>query len=483
MSNIFIPRAYQTPAIDFIIDTPRCGLFADCGLGKTAAALLAHDYLALSGMETKPALVLGTLRIAQSVWKEEPPKWTEMKHIEVSTIVGDPNQRRAALRNKNAQIFTCNYEQVVWLLEELKDKWPFGMVIADESTRLKGLRVSTREKNGKTWIQGQGTLRARKLAKMAWINREGRWLNLSGTPSPNGLKDLYGQIWFQDFGKALGRSYTAFIDRWFKTGYDGYSIEPLPHAEREIHDAIKHMCMSIEAKDYFDLEKPIEIPVRVDLPPKARALYRDMEKDFFAKIGSRSAEALNAAGKNTKLMQLADGAVYIDPDIENDENPKAKQWREVHDAKLQALDGIIEESSGATFLIAYQFRSDRERLQEYFPKMRFLDSKKDEDDFKKGKIRLLGAHPASAGHGIDGFQKVCHRIVFMGHSWDAELRDQIIGRIGPVRQFQMGYKRPVYIYDIIAIDTIDEEICERHVEKITVQDALKRAMSRRGRSA
>lgn len=474
----FIPRAYQKPAIDFILDTPRCALWADIGMGKTATVLSAYDYLFTAGYETKPMLVLSTWRVAKSVWKEEPPKWLQLKHITISTIVGTPEERRAALR-RSASVYTCNFENLPWLIEELNDKWPFGMIVADESTRLKGLRMSVQtSKTGKKFLRGQGTLRAKLLSKIAFYSKEERWVNLTGTPSSNGLLNLWGQSWYQDFGKRLGNTYTAFCGRWFDAGYDGYSLTPKANAEKEIQDLLKDICYSILAEDYLDLEKPIPVPIYVDLPPAARKLYKEMEKELFIKLGSRSAEAVNSAVKSGKCLQLANGAVYLDRQAED--NPKApKDWREVHDVKIDALKSIVEESDGATLIIAYQFQSDLERLKKAFPKGRVLKTKKDEDDFKAGKINPLFAHPASAGHGIDGFQNVCHRIVFFGHWWDNELRQQIIGRIGPVRQFQAGFKRPVYIYDIIARDTVDEDVMFRHGSNMSVEDCLKRAMRRR----
>lgn len=475
----FIPRSYQNVAIDFITDTRRGALFADLGMGKTVAALTAYDRLLMCGYESKPALVIGPLRVARKVWKEEAEKWHHLSHLEVSTITGSPAERLAALK-KDAAIYSTNFENLPWMLETLNGRWPYGLVIADESTRLSGLRASVQKhpESGKIFLRRGGTLRARKLSRMAFIHQGSRWLNLSGTPSPNGLKKLFGQIWFQDFGYRLGNSYEAFKNRWFRTGYDGYKLEPLPGADKEIHAKIKDICLSLLAKDYFDLKEPIRIPVRVELPEKARKIYRDMEKKFYLQFGKREVEAVNAGSKANKLLQIASGAVYLDPNCEGENDPRAKDWIEIHDEKLQALKSIIEESGGMPLIVAYQFKSDRARLKKAFPKMRFLDTEKDEDDFKAGKIELLGVHPASGGHGIDGFQHVTNRIAFFSQWPDMELRDQLIGRIGPVRQFQAGYERPVYIYDIIATDTRDEDVLESHGEKRDIQDFLLEAMRR-----
>lgn len=478
MRKEFIPRLYSGLITDFICDTRRGTLMADMGLGKTVGGMTAYDTLLFTGHETKPMLVPAPLRVARSTWSDESKKWNHLSNIVVSPIVGDVDERRRALR-KDASVYPVNYENIPWLVEELGDKWPFGFVMPDESTRLAGLRVSIRtSKGGKVYAQGQGTLRARKLAKIAWQNRDQRWMNLSGTPAPSGLKKLYGQIWCCDFGERLGNSYEAFKNRYFTIGRDGYKLVPLPGSDKQIHAAIKDICMSVRAEDYFDLEEPINVPVRIELPKKARELYQQMKKKLFLQFGERQVEAMNAGSKAMKLLQLASGAIYLDPEVTDDDDPRAKEWVEVHDEKILALQSIVEECAGMPLIVAYQFQSDEARLRKAFPKMRFLETKKDEDDFKAGKIEIFGVHPASGGHGIDGFQHATNRIAFFSQWPDYELRKQIIGRIGPVRQFQAGYKRPVYVYDIIAVDTRDEDVIASHGEKAEIQDFLLAAMRR-----
>ncbi len=219
--------------------------------------------------------------------------------------------------------------------------------------------------------------------------------------------------------------------------------------------------------------------IYVDLPLKARRLYNEMEKDMFVQISDRSAEAFGAAAKTQKCLQLASGAVYVDPLAEVEASPRAKEWRAVHDAKLEALEDVIEEANGAPVIVVYEFRSDLARLQKAFPKGRVLSSQKDEADFKAGRVPILFTHPASAGHGIDGFQNVCNQMAFFGFNWSLEQRQQIIERIGPVRQMQAGLDRPVFIHNIVARDTVDELVLERHATKREVQDILLDAMKRR----
>jgi len=378
----------------------------------------------------------------------------------VQPITGSIAEREAACRNSNAAVFTTNYENLPWLVSHLGDKWPFGHVTADESTRLKSFRLG-----------GKGGRRARSIAKIAHT-RIGGWTNLTGTPSPNGLVDLWGQSWFLDAGQRLGRTFTAFEQRWFRKGYNGFGLEPLPSAQEQIEGVLRDIHITVDPKDWFDIDEPIVNVIRVELPAKARALYRDMEKRMFMDLGSHEVEAFNAASRTIKCLQLANGAAYVGDSTE--------QWVEVHDAKIQALQSVTEEAMGAPVMVAYHFRSDLARLQKSFPYGRVLDS--DPATIRKwnrGSIPLLFAHPASAGHGLN-LQDGGNILVFFGHWWSLEEYQQIIERIGPVRQKQAGHDRPVFIHHIIAADTVDELVMARRESKRTVQDLLLEAMKHRG---
>lgn len=456
--------------IDHAINNPRCALFAGMGVGKGVSALTALDAVSLVD-DVYPALVLGTLRVARKVWSTEAAKWSHLKHLRVQKVIGGANERAVAL-HRPGDIFTLNYENLPWLVERLGENWPFKTVIADESTRLKNFRLK------------QGGKRAQALGKIAH-SRVRRWINLTGTPSPNGLRDLWGQTWFLDEGRRLGRTFSGFEERWFayKRRQDAITkkveIVPviMPTADREIHDRIRDLCLSVDLADYVDLQEPVYVQVKVDMPAQARALYRDMEREMFiALAGGHEVEAVNAASKTIKCLQLTNGAVYLDP---NATESTSREFVEVHDRKLEALADIVGDAGGMPVIVAYQFKSDLARLLKAFPQGRVLQTEQDEDDFKAGRIPVLFAHPASAGHGIDGFQDVTNIMVFFGHWWDLELRDQIIGRIGPVRQMQSGHNRPVFVYDIVAEDTVDELVLARHNTKRSVQDLLLEAMKRR----
>jgi len=451
----YTPRPYQTHIVKHIHEHDRCGVFAGMGLGKTISTYTALDALFMAG-ETHPVLVLAPLRVAKTTWPEEARKWSHLRHVSVMSIVGSEPERRLALRY-DASVYTTNYENLEWLVNYYGERWPFRTVIADELTKLKSFRLR------------QGGKRAGALAKVAHTKVK-RFVGLTGTPAPNGLADLWGQMWFIDGGHRLGRTYDAFRRRWFQKSYDGYGMTPLPHAQDQIQGAIKDVCLTVDAADWFDLEAPIVNNIYVDLPPRARRLYRDMEKQMFMELEGHDVEAFSAASRTIKCLQIANGAAYIDD---------AQNWRDVHDEKLEALEDIVEEANGAPVLVAYHFKSDLSRLERAFPAGRVLDaSPATLQAWNKGHIPVLFAHPASAGHGLN-LQDGGNILVYFGHWWNLEERMQILERIGPTRQLQAGYKRPVFVHNIIARDTVDEDVIERVNSKRDVQKILLDAMKRR----
>lgn len=458
----FKPHPYQDLIINHEIDIHRCNIWCGMGMGKTVASLTSLEDLYMAGAETQPALVLAPLRVARSTWPDEAVKWDHLRNIEVQPIVGTPAQRLTALRNTNASVFTINYDNLVWLVEQLGGSWPFGTVIADESTRLKSFR-----------LRGGGK-RAAALAKVAHKSAH-RWVNLTGTPAPNGLIDLWGQAWFVDQGQRLGRTYGAFTSRWFNSiqfpGQAWTKLEPFPHSQDEIQRALADITISLDAADWFDIKEPVHNEVRVELPAKVRQHYDEMEKEMFTELDGEGIEAPNAAAKTMKCLQITSGAMYTDD---------AGSWSELHDAKLQAMDSIISEAAGMPVLVAYHWKHDLARLLKAFPKGRHFDQDPQTlRDWNTGKIPVLFAHPASAGHGLN-MQDGGNILVFFSHWWDLEQYQQIIERIGPTRQIQAGHNRPVFIHHIIAADTVDELVAERQQSKREVQDILLEAMKKRG---
>ena len=448
----FKPHDYQKEALAHLYKERRAALWMPMGGGKTVTTLTALE--ALSVVEdVYPVLVLAPLRVARSTWPDEVKKWPHLSHLRVSVITGTPKQRQAAL-DTPADIYTTNYDNLVWLRETLGDAWPFKTVIADEFTRLKSFRLR------------QGGSRARALGQVAHTHVT-RFIGLTGTPAPNGVKDLWGQVWFLDKGKRLGQTFSAFSERWFRKGYDGYSLVPYDHTQEEVQERLKDLCLTVRG---LQVDEPITSPIYIDLPPAARRAYDEMEEEMYTVIGSEGVEAANAAVRTQKCLQLANGALYTD---------EYGNWEAVHDAKLEALDSVIEEANGAPVLVAYNFKHDLARLQKRYPKGRVLDADPDTiKQWNRGQIGLLFAHPASAGHGLN-LADGGNILAFYGANWNLEEHMQIIERIGPMRQKQAGYDRPVFVYPILARDTVDDLVMDRLTSKKSTQEILLEALKRR----
>lgn len=457
MSREFTPHEGQKVAMQHLYDVRRAALWMPMGGGKTVSTLTALNNLTLVE-EVFPALVLAPLRVAVSTWPDEVQKWAHLKHLRVVTITGNPKQREAALATP-ADIYTMNYDNLDWLAKHVGDLWPFRTVVADEFTRLKSFRIR------------QGGKRAQALGKVAHTKVK-RFIGLTGTPSPNGLQDLWGQTWFLDKGERLGRSFSAFEQRWFKTGYDGFSLQPMPHAQKEIEDRLKDICLTVQV---LEVDEPINNTILVDLPPKARKHYADMEDAMFAAIGADGVTAPTAAVRSMKCMQIANGAVYLCDDDGN----SLTDWEEIHRVKIEALESVIAEAGGMPVLVAYHFKSDLVRLQRAFPQGRALDANPQTiRDWNAGKIPLLFAHPASAGHGLN-LADGGNILAFFSVNWNLEEHMQIIERIGPMRQKQAAYDRPVFVHYILARNTIDEMLIDSLHNKRKLQDVLLEAMDRR----
>lgn len=464
MTRQFTPHDYQVESINWLTQHRRSALFAPMGGGKSICTLTALDHLNLVE-PVYPALILAPLRVANSTWPQEAAKWSHTAHLRVVPIAARRNPKISATRAERekalatpADIYTLPYDSLDWLVEHCGANWPFRTVVCDELSRLKSFRTR------------QGGKRSGALGKVAHTKVH-RLIGLTGTPAANGLKDLWGQVWFLDQGQRLGRTYSAFTDRWFRTGWDGFSLEPMAHAQREIQERIADLCLTVTGLEVDDV---VESPVYVDLPPAARKLYKDMERQFFAEIEREGAdsievEASNAAVKSGKCLQIASGFVFHEQG----------QWEKIHDEKLLALDSIVEEAAGANLLVSYQFIPERERMLERFKQARQLDADpRTLDEWNKGHIPVLVAHPASCGHGLN-MADGGHLMADISPTWNLEHWQQIVERIGPMRQKQAGYDRPVMRYPIIARDTLDEVVYERLHSKRSVQDVLLEALRRR----
>lgn len=458
---LYKPHSYQSQAIDHILEHPRCALFIQMGGGKMSATLEAIIRRRLLDHSSVPVLYIAPKRVARQTLPTEIEKFNF--DLTLSVVTGSAKQRRDALKVP-ADIYSINYENLPWLVEHFQYDWPFKTIVADESTRLKSFR-----------LRGGGQ-RAKALAQVAHQFCE-YFIALTGTPAPNGLIDLWGQLYFVDAGLRLGRTMTAFENRWFfknQVGADAYATQliPLSHAQKEIEDAISDVCFSFDPADHFDLDEPIVTNIEVELPARAMDAYLQMEKHMWAELESNPIEATNAAVCTLKCLQIASGAVYSD---EHDRNI----FTEIHNEKIQALESIVNEFGGAPILVAYHFVADADRLLKAFPQARLLDANPSTiEDWNAGKIPILLAHPQSAGHGLN-LQHGGNVLVYFTNWWSLESHDQMAERIGPLRQKQSGLDRPVYVYNIVAKDTIDELVLERLRSKRSVQDLLLEAMKQK----
>ena len=478
-------RPAQVDIADHIVETVlkynSCAVFASMGVGKSGATLVALDTLDMLGEEVYPVLIAAPLRVAKNTWPEEMEAWSGiLPDVTMSAIVGSPLDRMMALKKK-VKIYTINMENVEWLVDHLCGEWPFKVLVVDESSCLAGLRVHVRTESGgkpcTPHLAGQGSKRAKALVQLVWKHKC-KVIELTGTPCSNGLQKLWGQLFFLDFGKRLGRTFDSFTKRWFNVRQtaDGYSdIRPTNFAQEQIQNAVKDICRTFDAKDYYDVKDAVTIPVWVTLPPAAMRKYKDMEKTFFMEIEGHQIEAFSAGTKSMKLAQIANGAAYVGEDDGSDQ----REWVLVHDEKLEALNSIIEESGGMPVLVIYWFKSDLARLKKRFPEGVHLDQKKEtEDRWNRGEIPILFIHYQSAGHGLN-LQHGSNICAIFGMTWSLEWYLQVIERIGPMRQMQSGYDRVVFVYLILAKGTIDEDMLERQATKKSVQDLLLEAAKRR----
>lgn len=438
----FVPWDYQKQAIDWILTHKRCGLFLEMGLGKTVITLTAVKTL-LDDYAVTKVLVIAPLRVAATVWAEECEKWDHLDGITCSKVLGSAKVREAALA-ADADIYIVNRENVPWLVDyqAAQKHWPFDMLVIDELSSFKSPKAE------------------RFKALRGVLGAVRRVIGLTGTPAPNGLIDLWSQIYLLDRGERLGKFVTRYRDSYFRPGKTNgqivYSWEPIPGAPEAIYSRISDICMSMTAAQYLTMPDRINIEHTVLLEKQAMQAYERMEKDFVLAMKDETITAQNAAVLTGKLMQLANGAIY------NEE----RNYIKIHDAKLDALEDLIEAANGQPVLVYYTFRHDADRIMDRFPVARQLITPDDVNDWNAGKVPVLIAHPASAGHGLN-LQTGGHIIIWFGLTWSLELYQQANARL-----HRQGQKQPVTVYHVITKGTVDEDALRVLTGKATKQDAL-----------
>lgn len=434
-------HTYQERCIGFIESTPKCALWLDMGLGKSTTTLTAVSDL-LDGLVVSRVLVIAPLRVAKSVWVQEARKWEHLKHLTFSVCVGSERQRIAALHS-TADIYVINRENVKWLVDFYKRKWPFDCVVIDESSSFKSA----------------SSQRFKALKKVSDLIE--RMVQLTGTPSSNGLLDLWAQIALLDNGARLGRSMTAYKQRFFESDYMGYKFTPIKGASEIIESLISDVVVSMRADDYLQLPERIDLQIPVELDKKTMDHYKELEREFLLQIQDEEITAMTAATLAGKLLQVSNGFLYTN---------EHGNFIELHSEKLDALEEIVEVNN-EPLLVAYNFKSDLVRLKERFPFAVALD--KDEatiDRWNNGEIQMLLAHPASASMGLN-LQKGGSIIVWFGLNWSLELYQQFNARL-----HRQGQQKPVRIIHLVAAGCIDEKVLQAIGNKAKTQDDLLNAL-------
>ena len=433
---------YQHRMIDFIYNTPKCAVWAGLGLGKTVTTLTAITDL-LDSFSVSKVLIIAPLRVANSVWHIEAKRWSHTKDLTFSIVTGSEKERISALF-KSADIYVINRENVQWLVEHYKTKWPYDLVVIDESSSFKSA----------------SSQRFKALKKVRTLTD--RMVQLTGTPSPNGLIDVWSQMFLLDGGERLGKTMSAYKMRFFEAGYNGYSFKPVKNADKIIHKLIDDIVISLNVDDYLEMPERIDTVMRVNIPPTRLAEYKQLERDFIMQINDTEIVAYNAATLAGKLLQYCNGAMYTD---------ELKNWTEIHTAKLDALDEILEDNQDENLLIAYNYKTDLIRLKARYPDAVVLDNDPNIiARWNNGNIKILLAHPASAGHGLN-LQHGGSIIVWFGLNWSLELYQQFNGRL-----HRQGQTKPVRIVHIVADGCIDDKVMRAIENKAQTQDELLNAL-------
>ena len=436
----FIPHDYQKYAIQFIEKEDVSALLLDMGLGKTVITLTAIRNLIIKGKVGR-VLIIAPLRVAKSTWPDEIAKWDHLHDLTYSVAVGTEKERKEAL-NKNVEIVIINRENVDWLVNKSGYRFNFDMIVIDELSSFKSWQSK----------RFKALLKVRPYVE--------RIVGLTGTPSSNGLMDLWAEYRILDFGERLGRYITKYRLKYFEPDKRSatviFSYRLLPGAEEQIYKEIADITISMKAKDYLKMPDLIINEVQVDLEASERRAYDTMKKEMVVRLSDvEEIDAVNAASLSSKLLQMANGAVYDDE----------KRVVRIHDRKLDALEDLIEAANGKPVLIAYWFKHDLDRIKERF-NVREILTDDDIKEWNNGKIDVAVIHPASAGHGLN-LQQGGSTLIWFGLTWSLELYEQANARL-----YRQGQKETVVIHHIITKGTIDEDVMLALKRKEKTQSAL-----------
>lgn len=440
---------YQKAGVDHIIGHPYCGLFLDMGLGKTVTTLTAIESLMFDYLEVNSVLVIAPKRVVESVWDQEAKKWSHLQHLRFSKITGNVFQRTKAA-NAKADIYLVSRDNIAWLCALFGGtRLPYDMIVIDELSSFKSYKS----------VRFKAMRAIRPSVK--------RLVGLTGTPAPNSLIDLWPQMYLIDRGTRLEHTISKYREFYFTPGKSNghvvFSYMLKPGADAEIRDKIKDICISMKASDYLEMPERTDNYIKLEMPEDLKKTYKNFERekvlDLVAKARpDEQITVANAAALSNKLLQFANGAVY-------DEN---KNVYKIHDIKLEALKEIIDNANGQPVLIAWTYKFDQERIKEYLKEYKPRDLKDDTDirDWNNGKISVMLAHPASAGHGLN-LQAGGHIIVWFGQTWSLELYQQFNARL-----YRQGQKNGVVIHHLVLKGTHDEDVISALKFKDRNQNAL-----------
>ena len=436
----YSPHEYQRFVIDYIKKNPVAAVFLDMGLGKTSITLTALNDLLFDSFDVHRILVVAPLRVARNTWSSEIKKWEHLQDLQYSIVVGTEKERMSALE-KRADIYIINRENVQWLVEKSGKKFDYDMVVVDELSSFKNHEAK----------RFRAFMKVRPKVK--------RIVGLTGTPSSNGLMDLFAEFKLLDMGERLGRYITGYRERFFVPDKRNkeiiYSYKLRPGAEQKIYSLISDICISMKAHDYLQMPERIDTRVEVAMSDKEQKFYDQLESDMVLTVGEDELDAVNAAALSNKLSQMANGAVY-------DENKKVLP---IHDRKLDALEDLIEAANGKPVLVAYWFKHDKDRIKRRFD-VREIDTAKDIADWNEGKIPVALIHPASAGHGLN-LQDGGSNIIWFGLTWSLELYQQLNARL-----WRQGQQNTVVVQHLITKGTVDEDVMKALERKDAGQSAL-----------
>lgn len=446
------PYDYQEYATQWILDKEKAGLLLDMGMGKSVITLTAIDELMFNYFEVSKVLVIAPLRVAESTWDEEAAKWDHLEHLKISKVLGTEKERINALYTK-ADIYIINRENVKWLVDKCGKDWPFDMVVIDELSSFKSHRAQ----------------RFKALRKVRPFMK--RVVGLTGTPAPNGLIDLWSQIYLLDGGERLGKTITGYRERYFlpdkRNQHIVFTYKLKEGAEEAIYEKLSDICVSMKAEDYLKLPERINNIIPIHLPKKAKEKYDQLERDLLLPLKDSDIVANTAGVLANKLLQMANGAVYDeDGDVQ-----------EIHNAKLKALEDTIEAANGKSVLIFYSYKHDLDRIKKHLKRddLTVLDTAEDIKKWNEGKIPIMLAHPASAGHGLN-LQAGGNIIIWFGLTWSLELYSQANARL-----YRQGQKQNVIVHHLVAKDTMDEDVMKALEGKEVGQEALLNAVKARVR--